>query len=97
MCDGDLELEEGIPEREAKGVNFQPMRESRIRLFSFRPEAQPPQLASELIAKLVVSLGPRARIAEARGGMFTFRVIPASGLPSAATAVAAWSALRIQR
>ena len=92
---GDGDLEEGVPERETERANVRSVHKSRIRLFSFRPEAQPPQLASELIAKLVVSLGPRARIAEARGGMFTFRVIPTSGVPSASTIVSAWSALRV--
>ena len=61
------------------------------------PKIQPLQLTAQLIAKLVVAQGSRARIAEATGGMFTFRVIPTSGVPSAATAVAAWSPLRIQR
>ena len=94
---GDGDLEEGVPERETEGPNVRSVRKSRIRLFGCRPKSQPLQLTAELIAKLVVTLGPRARIAGARGSMFTFGVIPTSGVPSASTTVAAWSPLRIQR
>ena len=59
-------------------------------------KSKPLQLTAKLIAKLVVSLSPRARVAEARGSMFTFRVIPTSGMPSAATTVAARPPLRVQ-
>ena len=76
--------------------SVRPVHQSRIGLFSFRPESQPLQLASELIAKLVVALGPCARIAEAEGRMFAFRIIPTSGVPSTASTVAARSSFRIQ-
>ena len=93
---GDGDLEEGVPEREAEGANVRSVRKARIRLFGCRPKSKPLQLTAELIAKLVVSLSTRARVAEARGSMFTFGIIPPSGVPSASTTVAAWSPLRIQ-
>ena len=93
---GDGDLEEGVPEREAEGANVRSVRKARIRLFGCRPKSKPLQLTAKLIAKLVVSLSPRARVAEARGSMFTFRVIPTSGMPSAATTVAARPPLRVQ-
>ena len=93
---GDGDLEEGVPEREAEGANVRSVRKARIRLFGCRPKSKPLQLTAKLIAKLVVSLSPRTRVAEARGSMFTFRVIPTSGMPSAATTVAARSPLRVQ-
>ena len=93
---GDGDLEEGVPGREAEGANVRSVRKARIRLFGCRPKSKPLQLTAKLIAKLVVSLSPRARVAEARGGMFPFRVIPTSGMPSAATTVAARSPLRVK-
>ena len=54
-------------------------------------------MTAEFVAKLVVALGPCARIAEAEGRMFAFRVIPTSGVPSASSTVAARSSFQSQR
>ena len=94
---GDGDLEEGVPERETKSTHVRPVHQSGIGLFGFRPEFQTLQLTAEFVAKLVVALGPCARIAEAEGRMFAFRVIPTSGVPSSSSTVAARSSFRIQR
>ena len=93
---GDGDLEEGVPERETKSTHVRPVHQSRIGLFGFRPESEPLQLTAEFVAKLVVALGPGARIAEAEGRMFAFRIIPTSGVPSTSSTVAARSSFRIQ-
>ena len=93
---GDVDLEESVPEGETEGANIRPVCEAGIRLFSFCPKSQPVQLPANFIAELVVALRPRARIPQARMCVFTFRVIPTSGVPSTSSTVAARSSFRIQ-
>ena len=72
--DGDLEVRE--PEGEALRADVQAMRQPRILLLRFRPEAEPAQLPAELVPQMVVPATPSACIPPAEVRVVSLRVIP---------------------
>jgi len=92
----DLEVRER--EGEALGANIRAMREARVRLFCFRPEAQPTKHRFQLVAQMPVAARPRAGIASARVRVIAFRIVPAAPTRAPSRAAAsARSALRLER
>ena len=54
----DVDLEVGDREGKALCPDIRPMRKSRVLLFGLRPEAEPPQHADQLVAKMPVATSP---------------------------------------
>ena len=79
----NVDFEVGDWEGKALRPDVRPMREARIFLFSFRPEAKPPQHADELVAKMPMAASPSPRVANAGMRVVALGIVPTPPSPGA--------------
>ena len=78
-----MDFEVGDWEGKTVRWDVRPMRKTRILLLRFHPEAEPPQHADELVAKMPVAASPRPQVATARVCVIALRIVPPPPMPGA--------------